>query len=126
MDPILVPAPPASAYNPLRRVSDLLLSQLKLFQHVETKHGKLAIDPKLASDIHTEAGAAAYIAAVTTALRGSKLASKAKLVALPAKPKSKKPKPAPSLDLAAAAATPAKKRAASAKKSAKKVEKRKS
>ncbi|MGB6132800.1 MAG: hypothetical protein WBD93_21600 [Acidobacteriaceae bacterium] len=71
MDPILVPAPPRSAYNPNRRVSDLILGQLKHFQHVEQKHGRLDIDPAIARDIHTEAGAARYITAVTRTLRNS-------------------------------------------------------
>jgi hypothetical protein len=69
--PILVPAPPRSAYNHNRRVSDLLLSQLKHFQHVELKHGRLEIPSAIARDVYTEAGAARYIAAVTRALRGT-------------------------------------------------------
>jgi hypothetical protein len=77
MDPIQVPAPPRSAYNPNRRVSDLILGQLKHFQHVEQKHGKLGIDPALARDIYTEAGAARYITAITRALRTSNAAGPA-------------------------------------------------
>jgi hypothetical protein len=69
VDPIPVPAPPRSAYNPNRRVSDLLYSQLNHFQHVELKRGDLGIDPELARNIHTEGGAAQYIAAITHALR---------------------------------------------------------
>jgi hypothetical protein len=71
VDPIHVPAPPRSAYNQNRRVSDLLLSQLKHFQHVDQKHGALGIPADLTRDIHTEGGAARYIAAVTRALRGT-------------------------------------------------------
>lgn len=71
MDPIVVPAPPRSAYNPNRRVSDLLFNQLKHFQHVALKRGDLGIAPDIARDIYTEAGAARYIAAVTRALRGT-------------------------------------------------------
>jgi hypothetical protein len=71
VDRIQVPAPPRSAYNPNRRVSDLILGQLKHFQHVEQKHGKLGIDPALARDIYTESGAARYITAITRALRRS-------------------------------------------------------
>ena len=63
MDPIFVPAPPHSAYNPNRRVSDLLLSQVKHFQHVEHKRGDLGIDPQIARNVYTEGGAARYIAA---------------------------------------------------------------
>jgi hypothetical protein len=69
VNPIVVAAPPRSAYNPNRRVSDLLFSQLKHFQHVELKRGDLGIDPELARNIYTEGGAAQYIAAVTNALR---------------------------------------------------------
>lgn len=70
MDPIVVPAPPRSSYNPNRRVSDLIKSQIEFFQHIELKRGDLAIDPKIAGNIDTEAGAAQYIAAVTHSLRG--------------------------------------------------------
>jgi hypothetical protein len=71
MNPILVPAPPRSAYNQNRRVSDLLLSQIRHFQHVELKRGDLGIPAAMARDIYTEAGAARYIAAMTHALRGT-------------------------------------------------------
>jgi hypothetical protein len=77
VDPIQVPAPPRNAYNPNRRVSDLLYSQLKHFQHVEIKRGDLGIDPEIARNIHTEAGAAQYIAAITRALRGKNSAASA-------------------------------------------------
>jgi hypothetical protein len=103
MDPIQVPAPPRAAYNPNRRVSDLILGQLKHFQHVETKHGHLGIDPAVARDIHTEAGAARYIAAITRALRGQTSAKPAKLATMPAAKVARKPVP---LALAASAATP--------------------
>ena len=101
MDPILVPAPPRSAYNPNRRVSDLLYSQLQHFQHIEKKRGDLGIDPAISSNIHTEGGAALYIAAVTRALRGTAAAAPAKLAVLPT-PKPAK-KPVASLPLAIAA-----------------------
>ena len=55
MDPILVPAPPRSSYNQNRRVSDLLFSQLKHFQHVVQKHGALGIPADLERDLYTEA-----------------------------------------------------------------------
>jgi hypothetical protein len=71
VNPILVPAPPRSAYNQNRRVSDLLFSQLKLFQHIALKRGDLGIPPDIARDIYTEGGAARYIAAVTRAIRGT-------------------------------------------------------
>jgi hypothetical protein len=77
MDPVVVPAPPRSAYNQNRRVSDLLYNQLRHFQHVVLKRGDLGIDPEIARNIHTEGGAAKYIAAVTRALRGRPLAASA-------------------------------------------------
>jgi len=105
VDPISVPAPSRSAYHPNRRVSDLLLSQIKHFQHVEMKRGDLGIDPGIARNIHTEGGAAKYIAAVTMALR-----SKAAFPAAPLKPTifstskpAKKASISPPLSIAAAA-----------------------
>jgi hypothetical protein len=68
VEPISVPAPPKSSFNKNRRVSDLLLAQLKHFQHVEHKQG-ITIDPALARDIQTEAGAARYITQITRAIR---------------------------------------------------------
>ena len=90
MDPIPVPAPPRSAYNPNRRVSDLILGQLKHFQHVEQRHGIEGIDPALSRDIHTEAGAARYIAAITKALCGQGSAKRRKLSAVPKTTRTKK------------------------------------
>jgi hypothetical protein len=68
VEPIFVPAPPKSAFNKNRPVSDLLAGQLKHFQHVEHKHG-IAIDQATSSDLHTEAGAARYISKMTQAIR---------------------------------------------------------
>ena len=68
MKPIPVPAPPKSAFNRNRPVSDLLSAQLRHFQHVAHKQG-IAIDPGLERDIHTESGAARYIAQITNAIR---------------------------------------------------------
>ena len=90
MDPIPVPAPPRSAYNPNRRVSDLILGQLKHFQHVEQRHGIEGIDPALSRDIHTEAGAARYIAAITKALCGQSSTKRRKLSAVPTTTRVKK------------------------------------
>ena len=121
MDPIPVPAPPRSAYNPNRRVSDLVLGQLKHFQHVEQRHGIQGIDPALSGDIHTEAGAARYIAAVTRALCGQSSTRRAKLTAVPAKKGAKKRL---GLALAASENTPAKTKAKDTRKrSAKKLSK---
>jgi hypothetical protein len=105
MDPILVPAPPRSAYNPNRRVSDLLLSQVKHFQHVELRRRDLGIDPEIARNIYTEGGAALYIAAVTRALRSAgRISQPTKLsVVSSAKPTTRRPKAVPTEGLALAA-----------------------
>jgi hypothetical protein len=105
VDPIFVPAPPRSSYNPNRPVSDLIASQIKFFQHIELKRGDLVIDPKIAGNIHTEAGAARYIAAVTSALRGKAPATAAapKLTIVSRTKSAKKPLSAEPLSIAAAA-----------------------
>jgi hypothetical protein len=86
VNPILVPAPPRSAYNPNRRVSDLLLSQVRHFQHIELKRGDVGIPADVARDVYTEGGAARYIAALTKALRGKPAAPAAAAQPKPAKP----------------------------------------
>ena len=105
MDPIVVPAPPRSSYNPSRPVSDLIASQIKFFQHIELKRGDLGIDPKVADNIHTEARAAQYIAAVTHALRSKTPAAAAapKLKIVSRTKSAKKPLSAKPLSIAAAA-----------------------
>jgi len=80
MEPIKVPAVPKTSFNKHRRVSDLLYSQLKHFQHVAQKQG-IAVDPALPREIHTEGGAARYIMAVTRAVREHGLAMKKGTVA---------------------------------------------
>lgn len=100
MEPIFVPAPAKSAFNKNRRVSDLLISQLKHFQHVEKKNG-IEIHPALAADIHTEAGAARYIAQITRAIRAQ--AKPAGIAAVPASPAKPKLPAAPKSGLALAA-----------------------
>jgi hypothetical protein len=118
LDPIVVPAPPKSAFNKNRRVSDLLLGQLNHFQHVEKKNG-ITIAPAIARDIHTEAGAARYITQMTRAIRGS---AKPGIAIMPAaKPK----KTAPLAGLALAAAAAGSPTGAAKKKAAKKSAKRK-
>ena len=89
MDPIVVPAPPKSSYNPNRRVSDLLAAQLKHFQHVELKNG-VTIAPALKRDVGTEAGAARYIAEMTRAIRGQSAAPATGIAVVPAKAKKAK------------------------------------
>jgi hypothetical protein len=121
VEPIVVPAPPRSAYNHNRRISDLLLSQLKHFQHVEKKSGDFGIDPEIARNIHTEAGAAKYIAAVTTTLRARGIAGTATQPALsmvPAKKPAKQSSSAEPLAIAAVAAKTSTPKNSAAKKAA--------
>lgn len=122
MDPIDVFPPPSSAYNPNRRASDLIVGQLKHFQHLEQKHDHLNIDPAVSRDIHTEAGAARYIAAITRALRGQPAAKPKKLAVMPAAKRPKKLSPAIVRHprAIAAVATPAAPSKSTPKKSAKK------
>jgi hypothetical protein len=118
VDPILVPAPPRSAYNQNRRVSDLLFSQLKHFQHVAQKHGALGIPADLERDMYSEGGAARYIAAVTGALRGTVSPQPDDVAAVSAPRLAKEPrKTVPGLAVAAATArTPAPPKKSAAKK----------
>src|ERR1035441_6968622 len=66
---IRIPVPPASAMNKNRPISDLIKAQLLHIQHAESarlpKHKR---DGRQPQDIHTEAEAASYIAAVTRVL----------------------------------------------------------
>jgi hypothetical protein len=70
MATIQVPGPPKESFNKNRPISDLLLSQVRHFQHVEAK-----LDPALRTnvsprDVLTENTAAQYIARMTNILRG--------------------------------------------------------
>jgi hypothetical protein len=104
VEPIVVPAPPKTAFNKNRRVSDLLLAQLKHFQHVAQKQG-LHVDPALVRDIATEAGAARYIATVTKQIRAQARPSGIALV-VPA-PAAPVPQPGVVREMAAAPLLPA-------------------
>jgi hypothetical protein len=116
VEPIPVPAPPKSSFNKNRRVSDLLLSQVKHFQHVAQKLS-LKVEPALEADIYTEGGAARYIAAITRALRSGLQPLKGKPV-VEIRRATRPPRRQPTtLDLAAAAATPSGKAISRAKKS---------
>src|SRR5271166_5448847 len=66
---IRIPVPPASAMNKERPISSLIKAQLLHIQHAESARLPKVkrVDVKL-EDIHTEAEAAAYIAAVTRIL----------------------------------------------------------
>jgi hypothetical protein len=74
---IQVPRPPASAMNRNRPISELIKAQLQHIRHAES--GRLPKQKRIGvklQDIHTEAEAASYIAAVTKLLhpRGKKKA----------------------------------------------------
>lgn len=68
MPTILVPAPPASAFNKNRPISDLLAHQLKHFQHMEAKLPNALQSNMAPRDLLTENGAAQYIAHITRGL----------------------------------------------------------
>jgi hypothetical protein len=80
METIRVPKPAPDAFHKHRRVSDLVLSQVEHFRHVAEKKG-MRIDPDFARDVHTEGGAARFIAEVTRSLHRS-AAGKGKVVAM--------------------------------------------
>jgi hypothetical protein len=66
---IRVPIPPASAFNKDRPVGCLIQAQLRHIQHAESARlPKEMRDGRRPEDIHTEAEAASYIAAVTKIL----------------------------------------------------------
>jgi hypothetical protein len=112
MEPIVVPAPPKSSFNKNRRVSDLLLAQVKHFQHVAHKQG-MQIDAALQSDMATEAGVARYIARVTREIHAQAKPLGPALV--PPRPAASAPQPGMVEEMAAAprpAGTPRSKRAA--------------
>jgi hypothetical protein len=79
METIRVPKPAPEAFHKHRRVSDLLMSQVAHFQHVAERKS-LRIDPEMARDVHTEGGAARFIAAVTRALHEGAARGKGKVV----------------------------------------------
>ena len=107
MTAIQVPGAPKESFNKHRPISDLLLSQVKHFQHVEAK-----LDPSLRTnlsprDVLTENTAAQYIAQMTSILRGltpPKLAPAGPiLVPSPAKSAATPIRPPKGIPLAAAA-----------------------
>jgi hypothetical protein len=102
MEPIRVPRPSPTAFHKNRRISDLLLSQIKHFQHVAQKRS-LKMDPEIARDMHTEGGAARYIATVTRALRKNAPSTPAKLVPVDRGSKTRPGKPGKVTRIAAAA-----------------------
>ena len=75
MEPIRVPAPPKSAFNKHRRVSDLIRKQVNHFKHLEHK---LPDDVRSRIPQHhvvTEDDAARYIAPMTALLLSQPLAA---------------------------------------------------
>jgi hypothetical protein len=107
MTAIQVPGAPKESFNKHRPISDLLLAQVKHFQHVEAK-----LDASLRTnfsprDVLTENTAAQYIAQMTTILRGltpAKVAPAGPIpVALPAKVAARPIRHSKGIPLAAAA-----------------------
>jgi hypothetical protein len=115
MEPIRVPRPPKEAFQKNRPVSDLLLSQIKHFQHVEAK-----LDPALRTkfaphEVVTENAAAQYIAQMTRTLRGVAAPAAVGLKVVPGARKSSAPE-GKGLALAAGAAVTKKTTASKRKK----------
>jgi hypothetical protein len=108
MEPIFVPKPAKSAFNKNRRVSDLLMGQLKHFQHVEQTSG-VEIAAALSRDVHTENGAARYITAMTRAIKAQSAQSKSPMqtasnvIPLPRAQAGRRAKPGDGLSIAAGA-----------------------
>ena len=107
MATIQVPGPAKDSFNKNRPVSDLLLSQVKHFQHVEaTLHPskRTGVSP---GNVLTENTAAQYIAQMTEILRGRTSAPSAAggpiLVAHPVKAVAKPTQPSQGIPLAASA-----------------------
>ena len=93
MTAIQVPGAPKESFNKHRPISDLLLSQVKHFQHVEAK-----LDPSLRTnfsprDVLTENTAAQYIAQMTNILRGLPPLKVARAGPIPVPPPAKVAKP---------------------------------
>ncbi len=103
MPTINVPAPPKSAFNKNRPVSDLLQHQLKHFRHIEATLPNELHSNMSARDLHTENGAAKYIAHVTEALRSLHQVSKPAAPA-PIPIRRRRPTPVIAPGIAAAAA----------------------
>lgn len=105
MEPIRVPAPPNSAFNKHRRVSDLIRKQVDHFKHLEHKLPEHLRSGIPQHHVVTEDDAARYIAPMTALLRSSSPA-----VAQPSPAASEKKGPkrvvASALSLAAAAESP--------------------
>jgi hypothetical protein len=106
MATIQVPGPPKKSFNKHRPISELLLSQVKHFQHVEAK-----LDPSLRTNfstrILTENTAAQYIAQMTNVLRDRTplMVAPAGPISVPPLPKAaaKPVRPSTEIRLAAAA-----------------------
>lgn len=82
MNPIAVPAPPKTAFNKDRPLSDLLHAQIQHFQHVEQKRG-IHLDLAQKRDLQTEGGAAHYIASMTRAIRSQSTAKSEGIALVP-------------------------------------------
>ena len=106
MPTILVPAPPKSAFNKNRPVSDLLQHQLKHFRHIEARLPNELHSGMTARDLHTENGAAQYIAHITEALKSlHQVSAPAAPSPIPIRRRAAAARPGRAFDIAAAATT---------------------
>jgi hypothetical protein len=90
---IQVPGPPKESFNKSRPISDLLQSQVRHFQHVEAKLAPSLRTKFTSSQLHTENGAAQYIAQMTGIMRSG--IPKAVPTATPIAALKPSPKPTP-------------------------------
>ena len=104
MEPIRVPAPPKSAFNKHRRVSDLIRKQVNHFKHLEHKLPEHLRSTIPQHHIATEDDAARYIAPMTELLLSHSLAAPQPSPAVNTALKKAPTRASPALSLAAAAA----------------------
>ena len=106
MEPIRVPAPPKSAFNKHRRVSDLIRKQVDHFKHLEHKLPEHVRSGIPQHHVVTEDDAARYIAPMTALLRSSFPAVPQPSPAATSSEKKGPKRVVPALSLAAAAELP--------------------
>ena len=103
MEPIHVPAPPRQAFNKNRRISDLILAQIRHLKHLEEKLPAQLREQLPQHSIVTEDDAARYIAPMTRLLRGEGAAAGAPASVVSAAQSESRQRVAPSRGLSIAA-----------------------
>ncbi len=106
MPTILVPAPPASAFNKNRPISDLLAHRLKHFQHMEAKLPNALHSNMAPRDLLTENGATQYIAHITRGLLSVGQSARPAAISKPVRPSVIRGAVKPGRTLAVAASAP--------------------